>query len=132
MPELAEVEFIRKSWNPGLGHRVEGVLLHPSAKVFRDTDTARLKDTVTGATLLSSATAAKQMLFRLSKDAYRGIHLGMTGELTLEAADFKPGKHDHLVLQQKDHALVFSDPRMFGRVQFYVGPQEPEWWTSIA
>ena len=44
--------------------------------------------------------------------------------------NFAPGKHDHLVLFQKQHALVFSDPRMFGRVHFSVGREAPAWWAS--
>jgi len=132
MPELAEVEFHRKRWNPGLDQTVATVLLHPKASVFRGCDIALLSATLTGATLLSSEAAAKQMLFRFSDEAWLGIHLGMTGELTLQPADFAPRKHDHLVLRQHGHSLIFSDHRMFGRIQFSIGPAAPSWWTSIA
>jgi formamidopyrimidine-DNA glycosylase len=132
MPELAEVEFFRKRWNPGLQQEVEHVLLHPAAGVFRGCDVKLLEDRLTGATFLSSSAAAKQMLFQFSGDAWLGLHLGMTGELTVQPADFTPRKHDHLVLRQRDRSLVFSDHRMFGRVQFSTGPEAPEWWTSIA
>lgn len=132
MPELAEVEFFRKRWNPGLGGKISAVLAHPKASVFRGCDVASLEKTLTGAKLLSSEAAAKQMLFRFSGNAWLGIHLGMTGELAVQPADFAPRKHDHLVLQQRNHSLVFSDHRMFGRVQFFVGPTAPNWWTSIA
>jgi formamidopyrimidine-DNA glycosylase len=33
---------------------------------------------------------------------------------------------------QKERALVFEDPRMFGRVLFAVGRKAPLWWTRIA
>jgi formamidopyrimidine-DNA glycosylase len=36
------------------------------------------------------------------------------------------------VLYTNEHALAYSDPRMFGRVQFSVGPAAPPWWSSIA
>jgi formamidopyrimidine-DNA glycosylase len=29
-------------------------------------------------------------------------------------------------------SLVFSDPRMFGRIRFERGPQPPAWWTHLA
>ncbi len=132
MPELAEVEFFRKRWNPGLAQKVTSVLVHPKASVFRDCDAAQLSTRLTGTTLQSSLAAAKQMLFRFSGDAWLGIHLGMTGELTLQPADFAARKHDHLVLRQRDRSLVFSDHRMFGLVQFSLGPSAPDWWTSIA
>lgn len=132
MPELAEVEYFRKRWNPGLNEKISAACLHPAASVFRGCNGSLLEDRLTGATFLSSSSAAKQMLFQFSGDAWLGIHLGMTGELTVQSADFTPRKHDHLVLRQRDRSLVFSDHRMFGRVQFSIGPDAPEWWTSIA
>jgi len=132
MPELAEVEFFRKRWNPGLNQKITAVELHPKAKVFRACDVASLEEQLTGATLLASEAAAKQMLFRFSGNARLGIHLAMTGELTLQPSDFVARKHDHLVLRQRERSLVFSDHRMFGRVQFSIGQATPGWWTSIA
>jgi formamidopyrimidine-DNA glycosylase len=132
MPELAEVEFFRKRWAVGHGAKVLAVRLHEGKKVFRGTDSALLKRKLTGATLLDSATAAKQMLFRFSGNAWLGIHLGMSGELRVEALDYPPGKHDHLILVQKGRQLVFNDPRMFGRVLFATSATAPDWWTSIA
>ena len=136
MPELAEVEFYRKLWNPGLGHIITRVRLHPKAAVFRGVDPSRIENQLTGATLHSSEAAAKQMLFRfISADAtplWLGIHLGMTGELSVLPSDYTPQKHDHLILDQKERSLVFSDFRMFGRIQFATGEKAPEWWTEIA
>ncbi|MFA6287385.1 MAG: DNA-formamidopyrimidine glycosylase family protein [Opitutaceae bacterium] len=132
MPELAEVDYFRKRWNPGLGHKIERVLLHAKAGVFKTCDPALLVRHLTGATLLSSKAAAKQMLFRASGDAWLGIHLGMTGELSVQPAGYTPQKRDHLVLVQKYRSLVFADFRMFGRVQFHVGPDAPDWWANIA
>jgi formamidopyrimidine-DNA glycosylase len=132
MPELAEVEYFRQRWNPGIGARVDCVLLHAKAGVFKTSDPALAARHLTGATLLGSEAAAKQMLFRFSGDVWLGLHLGMTGELFSFPADHIPRKSDHLVLVQRNQALVFNDPRMFGRVQFHVGPAAPEWWTSIA
>ncbi len=131
MPELAEVEFYRKQWNPGLGQRVRGVQVHPAARVFRECDAHRLRRELTGAVLLSSAAAAKQMLFHFSGGRWLGVHLGMTGELRLAPADYEPGRHDHLLLAQRRRCLVFTDPRMFGRVRLAVGRQPPDWWTRL-
>ena len=132
MPELAEVEFYRRRWDPGFGARIDCVLLHAKAGIFKTSDPALVSRHLTNATLRSSEAAAKQMLFRFTGDVWLGIHLGMTGELFSFPADHIPRKSDHLVLVQRNQALVFNDPRMFGRVQFHVGPDAPEWWTSIA
>lgn len=132
MPELAEVEFFRKRWAAGHGAKVTAVHLHADKKVFRGTNPALLKRKLTGATLLGSETAAKQMLFRFSGGSWVGIHLGMSGELRVEAPDYPPAKHDHFILAQKGRQLVFNDPRMFGRVLFATGTKPPTWWTRIA
>lgn len=132
MPELAEVEFFRKRWAAGHGAKITAVRLHEGKKVFRGTSTAQLKRHLTGATLLDSETAAKQMLFRFSGGAWVGIHLGMSGETRAESPAYVPTKHNHFILVQKGRQLVFNDPRMFGRVLFHSGPKPPAWWTRIA
>ena len=133
MPELAEVEFYRKRWQQAAaGEQVMRVLTHEKKKLLRELDLPAFRRALAGAKFESSAAAAKQMLFRFSGDVWLGIHLGMSGELTVAAADHAPGKHDHLVLVTEKHALVFNDPRMFGRVDFHVGEKPPEWWSRIA
>jgi formamidopyrimidine-DNA glycosylase len=132
MPELAEVEFFRKRWSAGHGAKVLAVRLHDGKQVFRGCATTRLKQKLTGARLLGSETAAKQMLFRFSGGHWLGLHLGMSGELRVEPPGYIPARHDHLVLVQNRRQLVFSDPRMFGGVLFHSGKTEPGWWTRIA
>ncbi len=133
MPELAEVEFFRKRWDQAArGSVVTSVLTHDKAKIFRGTDPAAIRTALEGAKLLGSEAAAKQMLFRFSGGAWLGIHLGMSGDLRVEPDPYPPRKHDHLILFTKKHTLVFTDPRMFGRVQFHVGKEAPLWWTRIA
>lgn len=132
MPELAEVEFYRRRWAAGHGAKVTRVLVHERAKIFRGTDPAQLVRALTGATLLDSEAAAKQMLFHFNRQNCLGVHLGMSGELRVEPRDYAPTKHDHLVLVQRERQLVFNDPRMFGAVLFHHGKTQPEWWTRIA
>ncbi len=156
MPELAEVEYYRRRWDPGMGQRVEAVLLHPRARVFRGLDPRVLRASLTGAVLLGSEARGKQLLFRFGLPkggpTFLGIHLGMTGRLRVVDASgpashlprsqletmrgngseprFDP-RHDHLCLRQRGRVLVFSDARLFGRVRLAAGPEEPEWWSSL-
>lgn len=130
MPELAEVEYYRRQWDAGLGSKVLAVQLHARKRVFRGTDTRALVRQITGARLLNSIARGKQMLFRFSGDNFVGLHLGMSGTMRTEQAKFRAAKHDHFVLQQKDRALVFRDPRQFGRVRFHHGKSDPPWWTT--
>jgi formamidopyrimidine-DNA glycosylase len=131
MPELAEVEYFRRQWDSGIGSRLIRVAVHPEKRVFRGTDVEALEKALTGARFLGSEGHGKQMLFRFSGGASLGIHLGMSGLLRFESAGFSPDKHDHLVLVQKERSLVYSDPRMFGRVRFALGRGVPEWWINL-
>jgi len=139
VPELAEVEFFRRRWAAGHRGRVRSVRVHPRARVFREADPARIAHALMGARLAGSEAAAKQMLFRFTggaigrgRSGWLGVHLGMSGELLVAPADQAPARHDHLVLVQDRRALVFRDPRMFGRIRFDVGAKPPQWWTAIA
>ena len=136
MPELAEVEYFRTRWNPGLGQKIEGVSIHPKARIFRGTNTKAITSAMTGAKLERSEARGKQMLFvakrKTGARAWLGIHLGMTGHLRVEKPGYAPAKHDHLVFKQTKDVLVFKDARLFGRVLFAQGADEPSWWTRQA
>lgn len=134
MPELAEVEHSRRLWNVGLGLEVEEVLIRrPEIRVFHGTNVARLRKGLEGRVLVGSVARGKQMAFRFGTEADRwlGVHLGMAGRLRVEPPGFRPAKHDYLALGQRKHWLVFSDQRFFGRIRFYQGAGEPEWWRNL-
>jgi formamidopyrimidine-DNA glycosylase len=129
MPELAEVEWYRTQWEAGLGDKVTAVELHARNRVFRGSTPRELETNLMGQKLLSSQSRGKRMLFQFSNDNWLGVHLGMTGTLRVEPAGFERAKHDHLVLRQTEHALVYRDSRQFGRIRFHHGHNEPDWWN---
>ena len=108
MPELAEVEYFRKRWDAGLGKRIVAVQLHGEKRIFRETEARAIEHQLVRQKLLHSVARGKQMLFALSGGNWLGIHLGMSGKLRVEAANFEAGKHDHLVLRQKDRRACFQ------------------------
>lgn len=131
MPELAEVFYFAARWKPGLGKKVTRVHLHPAKRIFRGIRPADLSNFLPGQKLRSIQTHGKQMLFRFGSDRWLGIHLGMTGRLSTAPADHVPSKHDHLVLYTRNRALVFHDPRLFGRIRFDLSNNPPAWWSSL-
>jgi formamidopyrimidine-DNA glycosylase len=130
MPELAEVEYFRRQWDAGLGHKILAVKLHPRKRIFRGTDTRAIVRHLQGSTLLRSIARGKLMLFEFSENNFLGLHLGMTGKTRVEESRFRAEKHDHLVLEQADRTLVFRDSRQFGRVRFHHGKDQPGWWRA--
>ena len=136
MPELAEVDYFRRQWNPGLGKRIDEVAIHDKKRILRGIDAKQFIKALTGATLERSEARGKQMLFVAKKGnaksrCWLGLHLGMTGKLRIEPADFEAARHDHLVLRQAKRALVFQDARLFGRILFAEGPDAPKWWANL-
>ena len=131
MPELAEVEFYRKQWDPGLRQAILSVHGNFRSRIFRGIFADTLRRALTGAVFTGSQAHGKQMLFRFSGGKWLGLHLGMSGTLRSEPPAAKPRKHDHLVLHQKKQNLVLNDYRHFGRVRWHQGPQPPPWWTAL-
>ncbi len=132
MPELAEVEYYRKRWDPGLGRTVLSVEIQARKRVFRDATVIPLARALAGQTLQSSRASGKQMLFEFSGGFWLGIHLGMTGKLRMDPPGSTAGPHDHFVARQASGTLVFEDPRQFGRLRCDQLPEPPAWWIAMA
>jgi len=89
MPELAEVEFYRKQWNPGLGRRIQAVEVHAGARVFRGAGPS--------AWPASSPAASCSFHGRGQTDAVSlqwqpllGIHLGIERRIAARAVGYVP------------------------------------------
>lgn len=130
MPELAEVFYYAQRWAPGIGSRIVDVATHEKTRVFRGCDVTALNHGLTGARLKAARTHGKQMLFEFGGGHWLGVHLGMTGELSIKAGPYAPAKHDHLVLHTKSQALVFNDSRQFGKISYADGKRPPAWWLD--
>ena len=126
---MAKAGVFSSSWDAGLHQRVRRVNLHGEKRIFRGIDCAELARALSRATFLKSETRGKQIALHFSKNAWLGIHLGMSGKLRVEAPDFGPASMIIFVLVQARRALVLQDPRMFGRVRFHVGKEPPDWWS---
>jgi len=131
MPELAEVEYYRKCWNPGLRRKVQAVHCHGDKRIFREVHASTLTAGLVGRIMRGSETHGKQMLFRFSGGACLGVHLGMSGKLFHANGGHDPGKHDHLVISFACVSLVFQDYRQFGLLRFHNGPGLPKWWAAL-
>jgi len=131
MPELAEVEYYRKQWDPALGQKVTGVDCHATARVFRGADGKELAKRLPQSVYRESVTHGKQMLFRFGDEIWLGLHLGMTGSLETTEPEHEADAHEHLVIHFKERSLVFRDPRKFGRVQTHFGKETPPWWSGL-
>jgi len=118
MPELPEVETIRRSLHPlVVGRRVAAVEVR-RGDLRRPLDEGFPRQLV-GRLVLSTARRAKYLLFELENGRSWIVHFGMSGRLLHRRANTRvgeaAGKHDHVVVGLDDNTeLVFRDPRRFG------------------
>ncbi|MEE3310260.1 MAG: DNA-formamidopyrimidine glycosylase family protein, partial [Candidatus Thermoplasmatota archaeon] len=105
MPELPEVETVRRGLLTHVGKRILSVELNrPDLRFPFPED----MDSIAGHKILDIDRRAKYLLIRLENDLTWLAHLGMTGRFghSLE------GKHDHVVVDFVDGSrLVYTDPR---------------------
>jgi len=130
MPELAEVCFYLGRWRTGFGGRVVAAEGSFGRRIFRGVEAGQWEAALLGRVLTGGEARGKQLLFAFEGGVWLGLHMGMTGALRLRGPGHSRGKHEHLVLRQEARALVFDDPRLFGRARLDLGPEPPAWWVS--
>jgi len=113
MPELPEVETIRRQLEPRLvGRVIVGADSHPSAKFAPARE-------VVGTEVVSAHRRGKFLLFGLDNDHELIVHLGMTGRLAVGPPSGVDMSHPHLrAWWQLDDEQIFTfhDTRRFGRL----------------
>jgi formamidopyrimidine-DNA glycosylase len=119
MPELPEVQTVVTTLGPRVtGRIVSGVTLNRDDILWpRGTD---LIAALEGRTVQSVERRAKRVVFTLDDANRFYIHLGMSGQLTVESPRARVRNHTHLILHIGDIDVRFRDPRRFGGV-FWLG-----------
>lgn len=138
MPELPEVETVRRGLTPALeGRRLSRVeQRRPDLRFpFPEDFVQRL----TGARIARLDRRAKYLVGHLDRGGALIMHLGMTGRFEIEGA--VPGafaravdpdpRHAHVVFETEDGARVtYYDPRRFGFMGLVDGPLEVHPWFA--
>jgi formamidopyrimidine-DNA glycosylase len=117
MPELPEVEVLRRSLEPRLVdrriRRVEVGRL-PLREPLRRQALARRAE---GQRILGVRRRSKYLLIDLTGGSTLVVHLGMSGRLTLAPSRTAPEPHEHVAFHlDRGEKLRFRDPRRFGLV----------------
>ncbi len=123
MPELPEVETVRRSLEPHLVGKVIREVVVREARLREPIDTAALCRLCVGQRVIRIRRRAKYLLCDLQGprgDVVMLAHLGMTGRLFLCSTHATLNKHDHVRWQlSAERELRFCDPRRFGLVQAF-------------
>ena len=119
MPELPEVEVVRRGLMPHLKGRTITGFRHSGKKLRVNVPVESLSALLPGSTVTAVNRRAKYLLFPTSKEDMLIIHLGMTGRLALFEQKTPIAKHDHLFFPlDNGMELRYNDTRRFGSVHF--------------
>lgn len=126
MPELPEVETLRRSLAPAL----EGARCDAFAAFREDLrfpiPVADLAARLPGSTCLSIERRSKVLIFHFGAthaESLLLVHLGMSGRLLISKANTALERHEHLRIHFGENVLRYIDPRRFGSVEL-CAPQE--------
>lgn len=117
MPELPEVEVLRRSLEPRVvGRRIAKThVWNPNLR--ERLDPRRLSSWTRGRRILAVRRRAKYLLVELEGGRTVAVHLGMSGRLTLAPAGSERELHEHVTLDlDSGYRLRFRDPRRFGLI----------------
>jgi formamidopyrimidine-DNA glycosylase len=124
MPELPEVETIRRSLALTLPGRRIVAVGGRSIVMRRPLEVEKIADRVTGRRFAAFRRRGKYLLLDLEPSGSLLAHLGMSGRVQLVRASDPVRDHTHLKLGLEDgRELRFVDPRRFGFVG-WLGPGE--------
>ena len=126
MPELPEVETVRRGLSPALqGARL--VRVDVNRPDLRWPFPERMAERLTGATVRALGRRSKYLLLHLDTAETLIVHLGMSGRMVVDDAatatfHHRAGwlpRHDHVVFHTDAHRVTFNDARRFGAMDLW-------------
>jgi formamidopyrimidine-DNA glycosylase len=114
MPELPEVETIKRELEKAvLGKKITAVSAQ-NHKVIREPSAEKFRKEITGATIKNILRRAKLLILELSNGKSLAIHLKMTGQLVYPGN----GKQARVIFHLSDgKTLDFNDRRLFAELR---------------
>jgi len=125
VPELPEVEVVRRGLSASATGSLITSLLPTGARTFRRHDPALLDRRLRGRRIDAVDRHGKYLLLRIERDQTLVVHLGMSGQLLVAPAAGERPRHTHLVVGLGDREMRFVDPRTFGEVFVTAGHGRP-------
>ena len=120
MPELPEVETIRRHLAPHVEGRVVTVLEVSDARWCRPLAGEEVAAAVQGRRVEALARRGKYLIWEFEDDVHLMLHLRMTGTLLLDPP--APPRHARVRFALDDgRELIFDDPRRFGTGELALG-----------
>jgi formamidopyrimidine-DNA glycosylase len=122
VPELPEVETIRRHLAPHVEHRTLTRLEILDERWSRPLAPQELAAAVEGRAVHRLARRGKYLVWELEDDVFLLVHLRMTGTLLLDPRGAPP--HTRVWFRLSGHDLAFTDPRRFGTGELALGTDQ--------
>jgi formamidopyrimidine-DNA glycosylase len=119
VPELPEVETIRRDLAPHVEHRTLEALEVLDERWCSPLAPAELAAAVEGRRVERLSRRGKYLVWELQDEAFLLVHLRMTGTLLLDPAGAPP--HTRVWLRLTGHDVAFADQRRFGTGELALG-----------
>lgn len=121
MPELPEVETVRRSLLGNIGARVDQIELIRS-DIVRKAD--YLPEALVGLAILAIKRRGKYLIMEMEKGYHLLVHLGMSGRFYMQDEDVPVVvPHVHMILHlNNQQKILYRDTRRFGGVWFSLEP----------
>jgi formamidopyrimidine-DNA glycosylase len=131
MPELPEVETIRRQLEPALEGRVLEQVEVLDPRWSEPAPPEEVADAVSGRTIVRLARRGKYLIVELEDDVFLVMHLRMTGNLLLVSGeDPEPPYVRVRLLLDDGNRLLFSDVRRFGTGVVLLGTEARDAYFS--
>ena len=121
MPELPEVETIRRQLAPAVEGRVLSVLAIRDPRWCLPLAPDAVREALEGRRVRRLGRRGKYLVWELADEAFLLMHLRMTGTLLLDPPAPTPYERVRFVLDGGAHELRFCDPRRFGTGELALG-----------
>ena len=126
MPELPEVEVVRKGLELHLPGRIITAVRHDGKKLRSEVPYRDMQTLLPGNSIVALKRRAKYLLIEMSNTTLLIIHLGMTGKLGLFEKSSPALVHDHIAWQLDNGLeLRFNDVRRFVYIFYKTTGPEP-------
>mgnify|MGYP001389456586 CR=1 FL=1 len=120
MPELPEVETVRRMIEPQLAGRTIAAVDIRNPQIIAHPDAGRFAELLQGKTAAEMSRRGKFLTIHFAGGDRLCLHLRMTGQLLVTPADEPVEKHTHLILSLSDgEQLRYTDVRRFGRFWYF-------------
>ncbi len=113
MPELPEVETIKKAIEKGIGN-AKILNIEIKNRRLRDNIPEDMEIKLKNATISSYERIAKYIVITLDNNISIIWHMGMSGKVKISDTLENIDKHDHIIIETTNGWLVYNDPRRFG------------------